>query len=104
MKIIQAVDDPGTHYLTIRQHDHVVSFMRDNLLFIMNFSPSQSWTDYGVPVAAGSYGVILDSDDQRFGGQGRVDPNGRYFTTPHGNEHIIRVYIPTRSGLVLQKD
>ena len=104
MKLIQTVDDPSVHYLTIRQHDHVVSFMRDNLLFIMNFSPSQSWTDYGVPAAAGSYRVALSSDDQQFGGQGRVDPNGRYFTTPHNDEHIIRVYIPARSGLVLQKD
>lgn len=104
MKLIKTVDDSGIHYLTVRQHDHVVSFIRGDLLFIMNFSPSQSWTDYGVPVAAGSYGVILDSDDKQFGGQGRVNPNGRYFTTPHGNEHIIRVYIPTRSGLVLQKD
>lgn len=104
MKIVQAVDGPGIHRLTIRQHDHVVSFMRDNLLFIMNFSPSQSWTDYGVPAAAGSYRVALSSDDQQFGGQGRIDPNGRYFTTPHNDEHIIRVYIPARSGLVLQKD
>ena len=104
MKLIQAVDDSGIHYLTVRQHDHVVSFIRGDLLFIMNFSPDQSWTDYGVPAAAGSYGVILDSDDKQFGGQGRVNPNGRYFTTPHDSEHIIRVYIPTRSGLVLQKD
>ena len=104
MKLIKTVDDSGIHYLTVRQHDHVVSFIRGDLLFIMNFSPSQSWTDYGVPAAAGSYSVILDSDDKQFGGQGRVNPNCRYFTTPHGNEHIIRVYIPTRSGLVLQKD
>jgi len=104
MKLIKTVDDPGIHYLTIHQHDHVVSFMRDNLLFIMNFSPSQSWTGYSVPAAAGSYRVALSSDDQQFGGQGRVDPNGRYFTTPHNDEHIIRVYIPARSGLVLQKD
>ena len=103
MKIVQAVDNPGIHYLTIRQHDHVVSFIRGDLLFIMNFSPSQSWTGYGIPAAAGSYNVILDSDDQQFGGQGRVDPHGRYFTTPHNDEHIIRVYIPARSGLVLQK-
>ena len=104
MKIVQAVDDLGIHYLNIRQHDHVVSFIRGDLLFIMNFSPNQSWTDYGVPAAAGSYRVALSSDDQQFGGQGRVDPNGRYFTTPHNDEHIIRVYTPTRSGLVLQKD
>lgn len=104
MKLIKTVDDSGIHYLTVRQHDHVVSFIRDDLLFIMNFSPSQSWTDYSVPAAAGSYGVILDSDDKQFGGQGRVDSRGRYFTTPHDSEHIIRVYIPARSGLVLQKD
>ncbi|RKV99537.1 MAG: 1,4-alpha-glucan-branching enzyme, partial [Candidatus Saccharimonas sp.] len=96
--------DPGIHYLTIRQHNHIVSFIRGDLLFIINFSPSQSWTDYGVPAAAGSYRVALSSDDQQFGGQGRIDPNGRYFTTPHNDEHIIRVYIPARSGLVLQKD
>lgn len=104
MKIIQTVDDPGIHYLTVRQHDHVISFMRGDLLFIMNFSPSQSWTDYGVSAAAGSYHLVLDSDDTQFGGQGRVDSNGHYFTMPHDNEHIIRVYIPARSGLVLQKD
>lgn len=104
MKLIKTVDDPGIHYLTIHQHDHVVSFIRGDLLFIMNFSPNQSWTDYGVPAAAGSYRVALSSDDQQFGGQGRIDPNGRYFTTPHNDEHIIRVYIPARSGLVLQKD
>ena len=78
--------------------------MRGDLLFIINFSPNQSWTGYGVPAAAGSYHLVLDSDDTQFGGQGRVDPRGSYFTTPHNDEHIIRVYIPARSGLVLQKD
>ena len=103
MKIIQAVDDPGIHYLTIRQHDHVVSFIRGNLLFIMNFSPDQSWTDYGVPAAAGSYNVILDSDDQQFGGQNRIDDSTRYFTSPQENGHQLQVYLPARTGIVLQK-
>ena len=103
MKIIQTINDPGIHYLTIRQHDHVVSFIRGNLLFIMNFSPNQSWTDYGVPAAAGSYGVILDSDDQRFGGQNRIDDSTRYFTSPQENGHQLQVYLPARTGIVLQK-
>ena len=103
MKITQAVDDPGIHYLTIRQHDHVVSFMRGNLLFIMNFSPDQSWTDYGVPAAAGSYSVILDSDDEQFGGQNRIDDSTRYFTSPQKNGHQLQVYLPARTGIVLQK-
>ena len=103
MKIVQAVDDPGIHYLTIRQHDHVVSFIRGNLLFIMNFSPDQSWTDYGVPAAAGSYNVILDSDDKQFGGQNRIDDSTRYFTSPQENGHQLQVYLPARTGIVLQK-
>lgn len=103
MKIAQTIDDPGIHYLTIRQHDHVVSFIRGDLLFIMNFSPNRSWTDYGVPAAAGSYGVILDSDDQRFGGQNRIDDSTRYFTSPQKNGHQLQVYLPARTGIVLQK-
>ena len=103
MKIVQAVDDPGIHYLTIRQHDHVVSFIRGDLLFIINFSPSQSWTGYGVPAAAGSYNVILDSDDQQFGGQNRIDDSTQYFTSPQENGHQLQVYLPARTGIVLQK-
>ena len=103
MKIIQTVDDPAIHYLTIRQHDQVVSFIRGDLLFIMNFSPDQSWTDYGVPTAAGSYGIILDSDDQQFGGQNRIDDSTRYFTSPQENGHQLQVYLPARTGIVLQK-
>ena len=103
MKLIKTVDDPGIHYLTIRQHDHVVSFMRGDLLFIMNFSPNQSWTDYGTPAAAGSYRLVLDSDDEQFGGHGRIQHSQQLFTVPHGDEHLLKVYIPARTGIILQK-
>lgn len=104
MKLIQTVDDPSVHYLTIHQHDHVVSFMRGDLLFIINFSPNQSWADYVLPAAAGSYRLALNSDDQQFGGHGRIQQDQRYFTIqgPHGDN--VRVYLPARSGLILQKE
>ena len=103
MKLIQTVDDPGVHYLTIRQHDHVVSFIRGNLLFTMNFSPDQSWTDYDVPAAAGSYRVALSSDDQQFGGHGRIQQDQQYFTTLGAHGDNIQVYLPARSGLILRR-
>ena len=103
MKLIKTVDDSGIHYLTVRQHDHVVSFIRGDLLFIMNFSPNQSWTDYGVLAAVGSYRLALDSDDKRFGGQNRIDDSTRYFTSPQENGHQLQVYLPARTGIVLQK-
>ena len=103
IKLIQTVDDPSIHYLTIRQHDHVVSFIRGDLLFIMNLSPNQSWTDYGVPAAAGSYRLVLDSDDEQFGGHGRIQHGQQLFTAPHAGEHLLKVYIPARTGIILQK-
>ena len=103
MKIVQGVDDPGIHYLTIRQHDHVVSFMRGDLLFIINFSPNRSWTDYGIPAAAGSYRLVLDSDDEQFGGHGRIQHSQRLFTAPHTGGHLLKVYIPARTGIILRK-
>ncbi len=103
MKLIQTVDDPSIHYLTIRQHDHVVSFIRGDLLFIINFSPDQSWTDYDVPAVAGSYRVALSSDDQQFGGHGRVQQDQQYFTTPGAHGDNIQAYLPARSGLVLRR-
>ena len=81
----------------------MVSFMRDNLLFIMNFSPDQSWTDYGVLAAVGSYRLALDSDDEQFGGHGRIQHGQQLFTAPHGDEHLLKVYIPARTGIILRK-
>ena len=103
IKLIKTFDDPGIHYLTICQHDRVVSFMRGGLLFIINFSPNRSWTDYGVPVAAGSYRLVLDSDDEQFGGHGRIQHGQQLFTAPHAGEHLLKVYIPARTGIILQK-
>ena len=77
--------------------------MRGDLLFIINFSPSQSWTGYGVPAAAGSYRLVLDSDDEQFGGHGHIQHSQQLFTAPHGDEHLLKVYIPARTGIILQK-
>ena len=53
-----------------------------NLLWIFNFHPTNSYTDYRVGVElAGEYQVVLDSDNKEFDGQGRIDSSGRYFTT-----------------------
>jgi 1,4-alpha-glucan branching enzyme len=49
---------------------------------IITVNPTQSFTDYRVGVdVPGEYGVVLSSDEKRFGGHERVDLNGKYFTT-----------------------
>jgi 1,4-alpha-glucan branching enzyme len=84
--------------------DRVVAFERNNLLFAFNFSPSGSLTDYRLGVEpAGRYKLVLDSDEVRFGGHGRLDHAVEHFTAPEacqGRPNSLRVYLPSRVALV----
>lgn len=88
--------------------DKVISFMRGDLLFVFNFHPDRSWSDYGIK-AKGRFQIVLDTDDERFGGFNRVDrsiiytaehPGGRY---PVNAPFYLKIYIPARTGLVFKK-
>ena len=103
MKIIRQIDDSNIHHLTVRQSDHTASFMHGDFLFVINFSPDKSHSDYTVPAEAGSYKLALSSDDKNFGGQERIDHNSRFFTSPADNSHNLKVYLPARTGIILQK-
>lgn len=64
------------------QVDKVVVFERGNLLFVFNFHPTKSFTDYRVGTDwGGEYQVILSSDDKEFGGHGRIDKSVKHFST-----------------------
>lgn len=103
MKIVAKITDAGVHFLTVQPHDKVVSFLRSDYLFLINTSPVNSYANFPVPTAAGSYQLVLDSDSTQFGGHGRVQKGQRYFTTPEAGSDVVRVYLPARSGLILQK-
>ena len=85
------------HYIEIKHDEHVVSFVRDKYLFVFNFSPNESYTDFAVPTFDGEYTLALNSDDATFDGNGLVEPNQTYVAK---NQHL-KVYIPARSALVL---
>ena len=103
MKIIRQIDNPNVHHLTVRQSDHTASFMHGDFLFVINFSPDKSHSDYAVPAEAGSYKLALSSDDKNFGGQERIDHNSRFFTSPADNNHDLKAYLPARTGIILEK-
>ncbi|KAJ5152139.1 1-4-alpha-glucan-branching enzyme [Penicillium capsulatum] len=85
--------------------DKVLVFERAGLLWIFNFHPSNSFTDYRVGVdVPGTYRIVLDSDDPAFGGLGRNVKDTRFFTTDmpwNGRANFTQVYLPTRTALVL---
>ncbi|KAI5124749.1 hypothetical protein M0805_005383 [Coniferiporia weirii] len=93
-------------YVSLKHEvDKVIVFERADVLFIFNFSPTQSFTDYRVGIEeAGEYSVVLSSDEKRFGGHDRVDTGVKHFTTPmawNGRKNWLQVYIPARTCLVL---
>lgn len=89
--------DGEIEYRYIHQEDHVVSYVRDGLLFAYNFSPTELYTDYGVPTPDGAYEVILTSDDGKFGGHERIDPSA-----PYVSDGQLKLYLPARTAIVLR--
>jgi 1,4-alpha-glucan branching enzyme len=103
----------------------MIVYERAGLLFIFNFHPTNSFTDYRVGVdVAGDYKVVLSSDEKRYGGFENVTSGGKYPTTPmewNGRKNqtqvkvlvwidrlaltskTLQVYIPARTCLVLAK-
>ena len=89
--------------------EQLMVFMRGPLLFVFNFSPTQSRADYPLRhVRAGKYTLLLDSDAPEFGGQGRVDASTEHFTfIPDRSasaqeaeacpEPVLQLYLPARS-------
>jgi 1,4-alpha-glucan branching enzyme len=98
-----------TESLTINNSDKIIAFRRGELIIVMNFNPSVSFTDYGIPVK-GKFRIILSTDDPLFGGQGRIDTGQDYFSVPdHGKfgvtaPHHLKLYLPARTAIVLLQE
>ena len=95
---------PQAHVSLKNQTDKVLVFERAGLLWIFNFNPSQSFSDYRVGVEhAGTYQIVIDTDDTAYAGFGRNVKGTRFFTTDfpwNGRKNFIQVYIPTRTAIV----
>jgi 1,4-alpha-glucan branching enzyme len=88
--------------------DQVLAYMRGDLVFVFNFSPSQSYFDYGFLAPAGKYEVVLNTDSSEFGGNNLIDMSVSHFTQPDelykkDNKGWLKLYIPARTAFVMKK-
>jgi len=83
--------------------DQTLIFKRGELLFVFNFNPEKSFSDYGFQIDEGSYEILLCSDDEQFGGQRRVDTTLKYVTNSENGKPMLKLYIPNRIGMVLKR-
>ncbi len=89
--------------------DQVIAYSRGSLVFVFNFNPSKSFTDYGLLVPVGTYNIVLDTDNPAYGGNGLNDDSMIHLTNfdplyAPDKKEWLKLYIPARSALVLKKN
>jgi 1,4-alpha-glucan branching enzyme len=88
--------------------DKIIAFERAGLFFAFNFHPQHSPAGYGIEAAPGKYRMVLDSDAPRYGGHGRLVAGQEHLTLPEeggpgGRRDRLRLYLPCRTAIVLEK-
>ena len=107
-------NNPKSNNRTIRlvsnEPDKVLAFLRGDLLFVFNFNPTRSFTDYGILVPpATKWRHLFDTDEIRFGGQDRIQSGAVYepvfLRDSNRSEFVqqIRLYLPARTAIVLKR-
>ncbi|MDE5998797.1 MAG: alpha amylase C-terminal domain-containing protein [Bacteroidaceae bacterium] len=112
LKVIKTVKNfPKTPVVEVWHNDgdQILAFSRGDLLFVFNFSPNRSYTDYGFIVPQGSYDVVLNTDNKLYGGNDLADDTVRHFTNydpiyEKDGKGWLKLYIPARSAVVLRKN
>lgn len=92
-------------FIKADEPDKTIAFTRAGLLFVFNFHPTNSYTDYGIAVDAGRYKTMLCSDDNNYGGFNRNDNSLTHRTKVErsfGLKQSLKLYLPSRSAQVLK--
>ncbi len=89
-------------------NDKVIAYMRGDYLFVFNFHPVNSYTDYGIPVQ-GKFRIVLDTDEAGIGGFNRIDSSTVYLSIKKAERNIINaplylyLYLPSRTAIVFKR-
>ena len=98
-KILRYVD----RQTYLHNGEKTLVYEKGNTVFACNFHPWRSYEGCFLPVTeAGEYEVILTTDDYCFGGHGRIY-HERYTTKEENGRTGIRLYLPSRTAVVLKK-
>ncbi len=101
------LETPVLHLLYEDSTKKIIAFKRGDLIFVFNFNPLQSFTDFRFNAPPGKYHMILDSDASKYGGQGRLNTQQKHFTIVNNNEgksqNMLSLYLPTRSAFILSQ-
>lgn len=89
------------------ESNKVLAFIRNNVLLVFNFHPWIGFDEYHIPVNAGKYKLLLSTDSEQYGGQGRIEEktyfteSGKGYTTLY--ENYLRIALPALTAAVFVK-
>ncbi|MDR2470149.1 MAG: alpha amylase C-terminal domain-containing protein, partial [Tannerella sp.] len=88
--------------------DQILAYRRGDRLFVFNFHPQRSYTGYGFLMPPGTYKVILNTDDPRFGGYGLTNDSVEHATQYDAlyateKKEWLKLYLPARTAVVLKR-
>lgn len=93
--------------LWLDQQKMIIAYRKKDCVFIFNFHPNNSYAEFELPIhEKGSFQVVLDTDENRFGGQARISHSTVYETgtlSAFADFSGIVIYSPSRTAIVLKK-
>lgn len=99
------LNDPLIEQLLIHEENKQLVFRRGPLVFVFNFHPTNSYTDWRIPVPdQNDYQLILNTDSKQFGGHGLATDDMKFpwqDVATGGRKQSVQIYVPSRNAQVL---
>ena len=106
-EVFKFISNKHNYISTKHEDDKVIAFEKGPLLFVFNFHPVKSFTEYPIGTKWKSrHIIIMDSDELRFLGQERLKLGHSKFCSAEKEEfnkrpYNIKLYLPSRTCMVL---
>jgi 1,4-alpha-glucan branching enzyme len=99
------LDDKFIERLLVHESNKQLVYRRGPLVFVFNFHPTNSYSDWRIPVPdLTDYRVILNTDNKRFEGPGLCAEDQKHVIEKiawEDRKQSIQIYVPARSAQVL---
>ena len=89
----------------IDEQDKIMIYKRGGIVFAFNLNPEKSFDGYTLRnLEAGIYTPIMSTDDEKYGGDGRISKTNVYKTARVEDGTLgFKIYLPSRSAICLKK-
>lgn len=99
---------PDPELLCEHSDDKIIAFVRNGVVFVFNFHPEKSFSDYPITAPPGRYRMVMNTDAAIYGGYERLVEGQVHFTlkksvSEETGQHL-QLYLPTRTALVLMPE